>query len=163
MSPVVFCVFQERKLRSNRTPHSPPARFVWYFLLFCPRRVCLFACSGCASLMFWRFLGVLFGPGRFLDSLGTSLRPFSWTRGGKGVLLLSFLWFLFSRSVVFAATHISRLPKSLIVCAGDLSPFEGSSWSAKHDCFAVSVVCRNFVHDAPKDAILPRVYLCIST
>ena len=45
--------------------------------------------------------GAILGPGRFLDSLGTSLRPFSRTRGGKGVSLLLVLCFVFPRFVLF--------------------------------------------------------------
>ena len=45
--------------------------------------------------------GAILGPGRFLDSLGTSLRPFSRTRGGKGASLLLMLVLLFPFFVLF--------------------------------------------------------------
>ena len=61
--------------------------------------------SGLVFLVFFSpllvFRGAILGPGRFLDSLGTSLRPFSRTRGGKGVSLLLVPCVVFPRFVLF--------------------------------------------------------------
>ena len=48
--------------------------------------------------------GAILGPTRFWDSLGTLLRPFFWTQGGKGVLVVSFCCFCFPLLLCFAAT-----------------------------------------------------------
>ena len=47
--------------------------------------------------------GAILGPGRFWDSPGTPLRPFFWTRGGKGASLLLVPCFVFPVSFCFAA------------------------------------------------------------
>ena len=61
--------------------------------------------------------GAILGPGRFVDSLGTSwglrlIAPSEDLRFGREAawvfLVFSFLLFLFSRSVVFAATLFTR-------------------------------------------------------
>ena len=83
---------QETKLRSNRTPHPPALAVV--FLVFFPRRFVLLRLFWPCVLFVLVFLrGAILGPVRFLDSLGTPLRPFSWTLGGKGVC--SFFGLLF--------------------------------------------------------------------
>ena len=90
--------FSSKRERSGLTGHhTPPCTFCLAFSFFflCPRHTCLVACSGRASLLFLRFFGVPFWAPRFLDSLGTSLRPFFWTRGGKGVCSILFVVFCF--------------------------------------------------------------------
>ena len=73
---VVFCSlfvfifsFSFKRESSGLTEHHTPPRTCYlFFSFFCPPppRTCLFACSGRASLLFWRFLGVPFwAPGFF--------------------------------------------------------------------------------------------------
>ena len=87
------------------TGHTP-TRTLCSFSFFLSVSPAAFVCSPVLAvrpflLVFCR--GAILGPGRFLDSLGTSLRPFSWTRGGKGVSLLLVLVLFFPFSFCFAA------------------------------------------------------------
>ena len=74
LSLFLLFLVQEIKLRSNRTPHPPALAVV--FLVF-PRRFVLFRLFWPCVLFVLVFLrGAILGPVRFLDSLGTVLRPF---------------------------------------------------------------------------------------
>ena len=70
--------FEEIELRANRTPHTPPHVLLFFFLfLFLSPPLCLVRLFWPCVLFVLGFLrGAILGPARFLDSLGTLLRPF---------------------------------------------------------------------------------------
>ena len=88
--------------------------FLLYYLLFRSRN-CLEKILLMSGLVFFGCLlsGAILGPRRFWDSPGTLLRPFFWTRGGKGVSLLLVPCVVFPRFVVFCGcfshTHTHTL------------------------------------------------------
>ena len=95
---------------SHRTPHTGTF-LVLFFFLFCPRRMCVIAHFGRASLLFLVFSrGAILGPARFgvfgfsrnfVGSLAPSEAAFSDARR-KGVCILLVFF------VVFAAAHARR-------------------------------------------------------
>ena len=100
-----FFLFFLRETAQVVTGHTP-TRTLCSFSFFLSLSPAAFVCSPVLAvrpflLVFFR--GAILGPGRFLDSLGTSLRPVSWTRGGKGVSLLLVLVLFFPFSFCFAA------------------------------------------------------------
>ena len=99
----VFCCFsssslfffEEIELSANRTPHTPPHVLLFFFLFLSPP-LCLVRLFWPCVLFVLGFLrGAILGPARFLDSLGTFLRPF-FGREAVEAFALFFLW-----SVVF--------------------------------------------------------------
>ena len=99
---VSFSFFFQRDRSGSHRAH-PHTHFLFFvlFLSVSPPHSC---CSPVLAVrpFFLAFCrGAILGPGRFLDSLGTSLRPFSRTRGGKGVFLLLVPCFVFPRFVLF--------------------------------------------------------------
>ena len=119
---VCFCLFFKRD-SSGLTGHPPhtPVRFLFSCLfLFLPLpRLFVRPFWPCVPpfLVFF-FRGAILGPGRFVDSLGTLLRRFSGTRGGKGVLVdslfvvcvLPLLWCL--RPHTFLAAQVGARRRS---------------------------------------------------
>ena len=108
--PLLFCLFlfsfsffrEIDQVVTGHTPHTHLCSFA--FSCLCPAA---FVCSPVLAVrpFFLAFCrGAILGPGRFWDSPGTLLRPFSRTRGGKGVFVCFFLLFLFSPSVVFCGS-----------------------------------------------------------
>ena len=95
----LFFLFKRKSSASNRShPHTRLCFFLFFFVP--PQLVCSPVLAVRPFLLaFCR--GAILGPGRFLDSLGTSLRLFSRTRGGKGVSLLLVSCFVFPRFVLF--------------------------------------------------------------
>ena len=93
--------FKRDRSGSNRAhPHTHLVFFSFFLSVSPPHSVCSPVLA--VRPFFLAFCrGAILGPGRFLDSLGTSLRPFSRTRGGKGVSLLLVLCFVFPRFVLF--------------------------------------------------------------
>ena len=90
----LFFLFKRESSGSNRAhPHTHLGCF--FLFLFLSRRICLFTLFGRASCFLVFSWGAILGPTRFWDSPGTLLRPFFWTRGGKGVLVVSFCCFFF--------------------------------------------------------------------
>ena len=88
----LFSLFSFERYRSGLTGHHTHPRTCCCFSFFCPRCFgCLFWPCVLFVLVFLR--GAILGPVRFLDSLGTALRPFSWTRGGRGVCFFFCLLF----------------------------------------------------------------------
>ena len=89
----LFVFFERESLGSNRAHHT---RLCCFFLfLFCPAAL---VCSPFLAVRpaSWCFpWGAILGPTRCWDSPGTLLRPFFWTRGSKGVLVVSFCCFCF--------------------------------------------------------------------
>ena len=101
-----FFVFFFKRDRSGSHRAHPHTHFVFFF---CPFLVCVPAAFCCSPVLAVRpfFLafcrGAILGPGRFLDSLGTSLRPFFSDARRQGCfLVVSFV--LFSPSVVFCGS-----------------------------------------------------------
>ena len=93
--------------QANRTPHTPPARVVCFFPFLSPPHCFVRLFWPCVFSVLGFLRGSILGTARFF---GTSLRPLSWTRGGRGVCSFLFVVCCFSRSVVFAATHVPRRP-----------------------------------------------------
>ena len=106
-----FCSFKRYRLGLTGH-HTFPRTCLWSvcFSFFCPRRVFTIAHSGRASLLFWRVLGLRFWALRvleFLDSLGTSRGfPFLDSRRQGCLCRFSFVVFVFTFFVVFAAAHV---------------------------------------------------------
>ena len=96
-----FFFFQRDRSGSHRAhPHTHFVFFVLFLFVSPPHSVCSPVLAVRPFfLVFWR--GAILGPGRFWDSPGTPLRPFSRTRGGKGVSLLLVSCFVFPRFVLF--------------------------------------------------------------
>ena len=101
---VFFSSFFLRETAQVVTGHTPTRTcFVCPCSFYCPAA---FACSPFLAVRpaSWCFpWGAILGPTRFWDSPGTPLRPFLWTRGGKGVLVASFCCFRFPLLLCFAA------------------------------------------------------------
>ena len=97
------------------TGHTPARTLCFFpFSCLCPRRNRVYLPFWPCALSFWRFVGVPFlGPGVFGVSLGTSLRPFSRTRGGKGASLLLVLVLFFPFRFVLRLHTFSRSPSRL--------------------------------------------------
>ena len=98
-----FCVFFKRDSSGSNRAHPHTHLFCLSLFLCCPAA---FACSPFLAVRpaSWCFpWGAILGPTRFWDSPGTLLRPFLWTRGGKGVLVASFCCFRFPLLLCFAA------------------------------------------------------------
>ena len=71
-----FFSFSFKRQSSGLTGHHTPPHLLLFFLFF-PRRFVLFRLFWPCVLFVLVFLrGAILGPGRFLDSLGTVLRPF---------------------------------------------------------------------------------------
>ena len=99
---------EERQLKANRPPHTPPHVLLFcLFLFLSPPRWFVRLFWPCVLFVLGFLRGAILGPVFFLDSLRTLLRPFSWTRGGRGVCSFLFVVCCFSR---FAAPHVSRRP-----------------------------------------------------
>ena len=82
-------LFLSRQSSGLAGHHTPPCACCCRFFLSPP--LCLVRLFWPCVLFVLGFLrGAILGPARFLDSLRTLLRPFSWTLGGKGVC--SFFW-----------------------------------------------------------------------
>ena len=123
--PSSFSFFlEEIKLRVNRTPHTPPPRVFCFFLFLSPPLCldrlfwpCVLYCSGASS-------GCHSGPRALFGFSRDCSEAFFWTRGGKGVC--SILFVVFSRSVVFAPSHVSSGPcRPAGGLARSLCPSEG--------------------------------------
>ena len=83
---------------------------------------CSFCCPAalvCSPFFFLVFpWGAILGPTRFWDSPGTLLRPFFWTRGGKGVLVVSFCCFCFPLLLCFATLFTATRRGGPVVVRG---------------------------------------------
>ena len=73
--------------------HTPPARVVWFFLFLflSPPHLSFRLFWPCVPSVLAFFRGAILGPARFLDSLGTSLRPFLGREAAKAFARF-FLW-----------------------------------------------------------------------
>ena len=97
-----FFFFKRDSSGSNRAHPHTHLVFLFSFLVCVPARIWVylpFLAVRPFLLAFCR--GAILGPGRFSDSLGTSLMPFSRTRGGMGASLLLVLVLLFPFFVLF--------------------------------------------------------------
>ena len=131
-----FFFFQRDRSGSHRAhPHTHFVFFVLFLFVSPPHSVCSPVLAVRPFfLVFWR--GAILGPGRFWDSPGTPLRPFSRTRGGKGVSLLLVLCFVFPRFVLFCGRTLfleGRAGAYTEPCPGRSEPAPRESdpeWSA---------------------------------
>ena len=117
----LFCFFSFFKRESSGSRRAHPHThlvFFFLFLVFVPRRNRVYLPFWPCILSFSRFVRVPFWAPcvlAILDSLGTwgglrllapLLRPFFWTRGGKGASLLLVPVFVFPFLFCFAAAHL---------------------------------------------------------
>ena len=149
----LFALLFERYRSGSHRTHPTLAPF-WScsFSFFCPRRMCVIAHFGRASLLFWCFLGVPFWALRvlvFLDSLGTSWglsslapseAPFSDARRQGCLRRFSFVVFVFPLLSCLRLHTLEGPPRDLAEAGpGDLarpgrsdsqgSPSRAEGWS----------------------------------
>ena len=115
-----FVLFYKRESSgSHRTAHTPALFWFLFFLFFCSRRICVIARFGRASFLSGVSLGAPFWaprvfriflelPGLDTRACSAPLRPFFLGREvARRFSSFLFSSFLFSPSVVFAASHVS--------------------------------------------------------
>ena len=99
---VLFVVFQERKLRANRTHPTRTLCFCSFFFVPAAQGLSPVLAVRPFFLAFCR--GAILGPGRFFGFSRDSSEAFSWTRSGMGAS-----WCFFLSCVVFPLLCCLRL------------------------------------------------------